>query len=67
MKPNISSPSSDDAAEFTPECLRRAKLRIELKNVRDSSDSGDINMAEQLELGREFMRDFHETFQALAK
>ncbi len=33
MKPNTSSPSSDDAAEFTPERLRRAKLRIGLKDV----------------------------------
>ena len=33
MKPNTSSPSSDDAAEFTPERLRRAKLRIGLKEV----------------------------------
>jgi uncharacterized protein (DUF4415 family) len=33
MKPNTSSPSSEDAAEFTPERLRRAKLRIGLKEV----------------------------------
>lgn len=33
MKPNTSSPSSDDATEFTLERLRRAKLRIGLKEV----------------------------------
>jgi len=33
MKPKISSPSSDDAAEFTLERLRHAKLRIGFKEV----------------------------------
>ena len=33
MKSNTSSPSSDDASEFTVERLRRSKLRIGLKEV----------------------------------
>jgi len=34
---------------------------------RNPIESNDPSMVEQLELGRDFMREFHETFQALAK
>lgn len=33
MKQNPSSPSPEDAGEFTPERLRQARLRIGLKDV----------------------------------
>ena len=35
--------------------------------INNIIESNDPNIAEQLKLGREFMREFHETFQALAK
>lgn len=54
------NPSRKNLAKSKP---RQGEAMLPLGNT----NNGTPDIAEQLELGREFMREFHETFQALAK